>query len=87
MIRFLTRFHRLFHSDAFLDQPCRMCDWLWSRLLRDEAYVVALEQGIADIKAGRLHKWSDVRREPGSVTYTVTVEGTDDNELGSTPAT
>lgn len=54
--------HPLFHKRG-QTEACWICEWTWRDLERDPQFIEDLRQGEADIKAGRLHKWSDIRRE------------------------
>lgn len=62
MMRWATLLHPLFHRRGEM-RACWICRVVWDRATRDPGFNEAMEQGLADIKAGRVHRWSDVRRD------------------------
>jgi hypothetical protein len=61
-MRWVTFLHPFFHKAGVME-ACWLCRYVWRQLLKDPDFVADLDQGLADFKAGRVHKWSDVRRD------------------------
>jgi hypothetical protein len=73
----MKRLHRLRHWLLRHEGDRRACwhcatrehqeeaERVWAPLIADPEFRERMRQGIADMEAGRVHKWSDVRRELG----------------------
>lgn len=58
----ITFLHPFFHKAGVME-ACWLCAMVWRRAMSDPGFVKAMEEGLADIEAGRTVKWSDIRHK------------------------
>jgi hypothetical protein len=66
--------HRMAHARTPNDQPCRMCKSAWRYLQTDVEFVRAMDQGLADVAAGRVSLFRQMQIGTSSVTSDVHID-------------